>query len=72
MQREPKSNPLRARRRKARLKLTLKARRALFFLCVLLFTLIVCAAAWAVCTGREISAVAAGILKLLLEVLLWI
>ncbi len=72
MQREPESDSLRPARRKTRLKLSLKDRRWLFRLCVLLCTLIVCAIAWAVGTGREISDVAAGVLRILLEVLLWI
>ena len=72
MQRKHSSDPLRPARQKTRLKLPLQARRWLFRLGVLLFTLIVCAIAWAVGTGREISDAAAGVLRLLLEVLLWI
>lgn len=73
MQREHPGDPLRSARHKTQqLKLPLRARRWLFRLGVLLFSLIVCAIAWAVGTGREISDVAAGVLRLLLEVLLWI
>lgn len=72
MQREHPGAPLRPARHKTRLKLPLRTRRWLFRLGVLLFSLIVCAIAWAVGTGREISDVAAGVLRILLEVLLWI